>query len=207
MNDDDLRARLRAADPARHLTGSWQLELTEVGMNTPDTSGSSRNRVALVAAAAAIVVLAGIGAFAITGDDDPANQTAGEQTTGQDGQTGAPDATTATYTLPAAAPQARCMPPNPAGIEKLDAAFQGTVVSTGEQQVVLAPSEYYTGDEADQVVLTYDPDEVISELLPVDFQEGKDYIVAVKDGQVQLCGYTAPARAQLDATYRRVLEE
>src|SRR5690606_21783086 len=81
VDDDELRARLRAADPARGRTDSRPLFLPEADMNTTGPSrGPSRGRVALIAAAAAVVVLAGVGiAFSVGGDDEPARTTAGQK--------------------------------------------------------------------------------------------------------------------------------
>lgn len=182
-------------------------------MNTTGPSrGPSRGRVALIAAAAAVVVLAGVGiAFSVGGDDEPARTTAGQKAESpspsgsSDGATESSEGPTVTYTLDGSNAPARCVPPNPEGIRELDAAFAGTAVAVSADQVVIEPTQFYRGEKASRVQITLGKQKPSAELLPVDFQEGKDYLVAIADGHVQLCGYTTPMRGDLAQSYAKVL--
>lgn len=198
MNDDELRELLRAADPARNLAHPRMLELTEAPMSAnPSPARPNRTRLLVAAAAAAVVLAAGIGILIGDGDDEPAAQ--GPK------PTPTRTLTTATYTI-GAAPAGRCMVPDQNGIRDLDVAFRGKVVDRSDHRVLLIPSEYYTGDKVERVELDVQKAEgAIYELLPVDFQVGKEYVVAVKQDQVRLCGYTAEADPEMVSKYRSAL--
>lgn len=202
--NDDLRARLRAADPARHLTDPRNLELTEAHMSsTPAPTGPNRTRLALVAAAAAVLVLAGIGVVAGLADDEPSSTATGQS---PDPTTSAsPDpGTTATYTLDAAAPTTgRCMAPTVEGARALDVAVEGEVVSRTGDKIVLEVARTWKSPQASRrVVLDVRRAEgAISEALPVDFEVGKRYIIAVKQGTVRLCGWTGETSPYLQQHY------
>lgn len=210
MNDEQsdwLRARLRAADPARHLSDPRNLELTETAMTTtPSPAGPNRTRLALVAAAAAVLVLAGVGlAAGLGGDDEPSTTATG---TGPDTTPSAPSspdgATTATYTLdPSGQAAGRCIPPSAERLRELDVAFEGVVAERTDDRVVLDVQRTWKApQEQSRVVLDVTRAEgAISEALPVSFEVGQEYVVGVKQGHVRLCGWTAESSPMLGAEY------
>jgi hypothetical protein len=72
VNDDQLRRRLQAADPAHHVpqTDSWIPDLVEDTMRTStDVPLSNRRWVPALAGAAAIAVI-GVGTYVVLGQDD-----------------------------------------------------------------------------------------------------------------------------------------
>lgn len=200
MNEDELRDRLRAADPARHLTHFTTLhhearELTEAP--TMNTSPSGRTRLVLAAAAVAIVGAAGVG-LVLGNDEDPVAKS--PETTPTKALT------TATYTLGTQSPTARCIVPDVNTIREVDVAFRAKVTARDGDQIELTPSTYYTGPTSDRVVLDVQHAEgAISEALPVDFIVGKEYIVAIEQDTVRLCGFTAEVQPGTDALYKKAL--
>lgn len=197
MNDDDLRARLRAADPARHLSGPRTLELTEAMMSTQQSAAMSRKRFALAAAAVAVLVLAGLALIFGAGK--------AHEPVASPKASPSKALTTATYTLQAGQAM-RCAPPDVNTIRGLDVAFQGKVASAGKSQIDLVPSSFYTGARTDRVVLSvHSASGANPEMLPVSFTPGKDYIVGVKNGSVLLCGYSGEASPSLAKLYARAL--
>lgn len=203
MNDDELRARLRAADPARDLTDPRHLELTEAQMSsTPSPARPNRTRLALAAAAAAVLVLAGVGVVAGLGDDEPTS-TATRQTPDPTTPSPTEPAGTGTYTLDAGQAAGRCMAPTVEGMRALDVAVEGVVVSRTDDQIVLDVARTWKAPQAQsRVVLDVQRAEsAISEALPVSFEEGERYIIAVSQGNVRLCGWTAPTTPRLAQQY------
>lgn len=200
MDDDELRMRLRAADPARHLASGPPrpaLELPEDTMSTSTkpTSPTPRSRLVPLAAAAVVLLIA-IGGYLLSrgGDDD----------TGATGKpTPSPSSATfegtAVYPIVAAGSAQRCAPPDAAGLAKLDAAFEGTVTGIAGNEVSLRPEVVFTGPAHDSVVVM--APKTIAEMLPVDFEKGQEYVVAVDGGVVQLCGYTTAATPSVEKLY------
>jgi hypothetical protein len=173
-----------------------------------DTDRSSTRpaagRLVLAAAALAVLVLAGIGLATGLGGDEEDNQAqprTGQTEVPQD----ADEPSTATFALPSSAPAARCAPPSAEGVLQLDAAFVGTVTAVSDGEVTLEPKQVWRGEEASEVVLSYDVAGAHRELLPVRFREGADYVVSVEDGVVRLCGYTAPASPELEQLFTAAL--
>jgi hypothetical protein len=193
VNDDELLARLQAADPALRAPApaeNWIDELTEATMT--NTVGSPRRWTWLVAAAAAVVV-AGVGGVAlIGGPGGPTLSTSDKQPT--------------VTQLHAPAPSdARCMVPG-AGTLAANArtAFDGSVLSIEGDQVTMEVSHWYAGGPTDQVVVTAAEDDMQALIGAVDLQRGKRYLVAaVSDGQLMVCGFSAPYDRGLAAMYAK----
>lgn len=212
MNDEEpsdwLRARLRAADPARHLSDPRHLELTEAHMTTsPSPAGPNRTRLALVAAAAVVLVLAGAGLVAGLGGDDerPTNATGkGPDAPSPSSPSSADTGATATYALdPSGQAAGRCIPPSADQVRTLDVAFVGVVTERTDDRVVLDVQRTWKGPQAQsRVVLDVKRAEgAIAEALPLTFEVGKEYVVGVKQGNVRLCGWTAEASPVLEREY------
>lgn len=205
MNDDELRARLRAADPARNLTSSGNLELTEAQMSTnPSPARPNRARMGLVAAAAAVLLLAGVGVVVGLVDDDKPSPSA---TPGGDGTTTKPTPATTpppTYVFNPGVQAARCMAPTPGSIRNLDAAFTAVVTARTDNRVELEIKRGFKAPKAKQVVINVRKAENAHyEALPVKFEVGKEYIVGIQKGVVRLCGFTAEKSPELEQRYAR----
>ena len=198
MNGDELTQRLRRSEPNPNAPvhpagGAHAARLLEQIMNTPldpdpqhSSSPTRRTRsvwvVSALGAVAAVAIVVGV--VATRGDDGPA-------------------ATSVTYGLVAGDPMAMCLSldeyqPDPAMI-----GFRGTVAVVADGSVTLDVSKWYRGGDADQVVLTVSADMSVVALDGVEFVAGGDYLVGVLDGQVLICGISAPYDPALAALYDR----
>lgn len=210
MNDDDLRARLRASDPAASLgpadpDGVARLledtmsHDTETLVPEPRTGTRGRSPLTWLVAAAAALVIAGVGIFALTngpgGDDAPPAAGGGERGGTED------QVVITQLRAPAAAGGVRCMVPTAEVLAGQEVAFAGTVEKITDGTVVLAPSTFYAGDEADRVEVAASAPEMTALVGAVDFEVGESYLVAANDGQVTVCGFSGPATPQLQRLY------
>ena len=199
MTDDELRMRLRAADPAATLppgdpaAGARLVEdvmSTELTTESRETGTRQRGPLTWLGAAAAGVVIAGAAIFgvrALTGDDPTPPVSQGEPTS-------------ISLTVPDAG-QSRCMVPNAEALAAADVAFDGTVTAIHGGEVTLAPSTWYAGGPADTVVVTAPSAQMQEVAEGVSFEVGGRYLVSATDGRVTLCGFSAPYDAQLAALY------
>jgi hypothetical protein len=196
MDDDQLRARLQAADPARSdvPVPSWTDDLVEATMQTNETLGDAtptapRRRAWMAGAAAAAVAAVAVGGYALanSGDgSDPAG-TAGE---------------TIALTVQADDPMRMCMALSPESLAFADLALSGTVDSVDGDTVTIDPDEWFKGgDGVGTVTVTAGGEEVLLEG-GITFTEGERYLLtASNDGQVGVCGSSGPWSADLAAMY------
>jgi hypothetical protein len=206
VNDDDLRARLRASDPAASLgpadpDGVARLledimsRDTETLVPEPRTGARGRNPLTWLVAAAAALVIAGVGIFALThgpGGEDDAPPAAG----GDD-----QDQVVITRLRAPAVAGGRCMVPTAEVLSGQEVAFAGTVDEITDGTVTLTPTTFYAGDEADRVEVAAAAPEMTALVGAVDFQVGGSYLVAANEGQVTVCGFSGPATPQLQSLY------
>ncbi|HEU4810851.1 MAG TPA: hypothetical protein VFT00_01800 [Nocardioides sp.] len=202
--DDELRARLHAADPASSLPPADPsrvarlLEDTMSSSNDGDlmtrsreTGTHGRNPLTWLVAAAAVLLIAGAGAYGLMNRD-----------TG----TPAPGSTTATSTVTElsapVASSAKCMVPSAEVLGQQSLAFEGTVQEVTDGKVVLNPTNFYAGDVTDLVTVTASTADLQALVGAVDFQEGKNYLVSASDGRVSVCGLSGPWSADLAALYQ-----
>lgn len=203
MTDDELRARLGAADPAASLPAAGPeraARLMEDAMThdviTESRQDGPRHRSPLtwLVAAAAVLVIAGVGAFAVWNSDNPGTPTppigeAGERTETE-------------LTAAAAEQTGRCLPPSPRPLRGADVAFDGVVTQLVDGEATLVPSHWYTGETTTTVTVRAPSADMQSLLAAVDFQNGGRYLVAAdEDGRVMLCGFSAPYSDDLAETY------
>lgn len=205
MNDDELRARLKAADPARAVdedvaTGpSWIDDLTEATMTettkstAPSTEGQPeqpRRRLWIPAAAAAAVLAATAIALTAGGDDDvpPAAQ----------------PAVGMTLTLPADDAMASCMQLSAESLRPMEVAFSGTATTVEDTTVTITPDRWYKGGTgATSVQLTTMGEEMVALLGSVQFEQGQRYLVTATDGQVNACGFSAEWTPELAQVFEQ----
>ena len=204
MNDDELQARLQASDPAASLPPAASHEVarlledvmaTELTTETRETGTRNRGPLTWLVAAAAVLVIAGVGVFgvrALTGDGS---------TPSADPQLTAPPRTTTTLTVPASAGLGKCMVPNAEVLATADVAFDGTVTDIGGDQVTLTPTRWYAGKPTDDVTVTAPSEQMQQVASGVTFQQGERYLVSATQGNVSLCGFSAPYSEQLAAVY------
>lgn len=207
MNDDELRARLRAADPAAGLPPADPARVAELVADVMSTDLTTENRatgtrhrsrLTWVVAAAAVAVIATVGVVGLRalGDDD-----AEQSPTATEPQTQPPTQplTVTTLTVPEGG-AARCAAPSPELIGSADTAVDGTVTEVVDGWATVKPRHWYAGDPTDAVRVEV-PELGQHELLVgVDLEEGGRYLLAATDGQLMICGFSGPydaARADL----------
>lgn len=205
--DDDLRARLRAADPAaslrpadpdgvaRLLEDTMSHDTDTLVPETRQTGTRGRSPLTWIVAAAAAVVIAGVGVFALTGnDDDPT----GPPVAGSGGE---PEPTVTRLSVAPGAGEARCMVPTAETLATKELAFAGTVDSIEAGTVTLTPTTFYAGDATDVVEVAAPEAELVSLIGAVDFQVGESYLVSASGGDVTACGFSGPATPELQSLY------
>ncbi len=202
-DDDQLDARLRAADPASSLPEAdpaWVARLLEDTMSndllTESRENGTHNRSPLtwLVAAAAAVIIAGVGIFAVVNGQ------------GADEQTPPPQAADPTVTElvgpDQAALSARCMVPNADLLADQPVAFDGTVASIADGLVTLEVTHWYAGDPTDLVTVEAPSAEIQQLLAAVQFKDGGRYLVAANEsGQLLVCGFSAPYSEGLASLY------
>lgn len=182
MNDDDLRERLRMADPSAslpRLTPELTANLVEDAMTTT-TSIPTSGRWKVLLVAAVVLATAGLGWF-FAGTMLP-------------GRTVAPTASTqpAVVRLKATTDTAKCRPPEAATLDgSADFAFAGTVTDVSGASVTLTVTHVYRGQAAGQVQVSLDGNS--ESLAGGDVERGAAYLISSAQGSVLGCGYSGAA--------------
>ncbi|MGW1727783.1 hypothetical protein ACWCQK_33325 [Streptomyces sp. NPDC002306] len=208
MNDDQLLARLRAADPA--LTSRAPLpdinRLVEAALNTdtaaqpektaagitarpakPGTGRGRRRHLALAAAAGLLMLAGGIAGAVMANSDSGSSSASGPLT----------------LTAESGGAQARCIEPVPDRLRKYPTLFEGTVTSVKGSSVHFRVDHWLIGGDGDTVRLDRDADEPES----LTFLVGEHYIVAAtKDGTVPQCGANMVSD-ETRSTFRKAYEK
>lgn len=194
---DELFARLRAADPAASLPpvdDDRVVRLLEDAMShdtmteTRETGTRHRSPLTWLVAAAAVLLIAGVGAVALLDRDatSPNPPTAAEPTVTE-------------LALPADTP-GRCMVPNAQLLSQAAVAVEAEVVSVAGDTVTLDVSQWYAGEETDRLVVTAAERPAL--VGAVEFEEGGRYLVAGnRDGDVMVCGFSDRWSEDLAALY------
>ena len=191
MNDDELLARLKAADPAltRDAPPPDIDQLVEDTLNTttadalrPAKAATVRPRRHLLGLAAAVGLLVlgggiGIGVMA-HGGGGTAN------TGGNQAKHSGSSAAAGALRLTAAGGSAKCAAPTPDTLRGYPTLFVGTVTSVEGSTVVFRVDHWLKGDGGGTVVLDNDTGRPES----LTFSDGDRYIVAAEDGVVPVCG-------------------
>ncbi|MBC3760673.1 hypothetical protein ACUN7V_10030 [Quadrisphaera oryzae] len=207
MNDDELRAALRGADPAAGLPPADPArvaDLLEAAVSTtrptPDVTagaaegggraadaGARRRRpwvVALAVAAAAAAVAAV--AVPVVGSLEP-------------------EPVTTTLTAEPFDPATASCPGVAVSLTQVDTAFAGRVASVDGTRVVLDVERVYRGEPGERVVVDAPQQDGTSAALVggFGFEVGGEYLVAAGAGRVAVCGASGPADPALQAEYDR----
>ncbi|MFD4878046.1 hypothetical protein ACFWOB_32395 [Streptomyces sp. NPDC058420] len=189
MNDDELLARLKSADPARtRLAPPPDIDrLVEATLNTDTalqsataavaatTAGWGRRHLVGLAAAGVLLVLGGGVAGGIMANSGDGNGRSAATST---------SAPAGTLRLTARGGSAKCVEPSPETLGAYPILFAGTVTSVKDATVTFHADEWFKGGGAKTVVLVADTR--VPETLT--FSEGEHYIVGAKDGVVPPCG-------------------
>jgi hypothetical protein len=205
MTDDELLDLLRSRDPAASLSpaGTTQVDrlLEDAMSHDLDTRGTDgtfdragtdpRRRTPLtwLVAAAAVLVIAGVGVFAVFGGDGEPTPTAKDP---------APSVLELSAPPPTAA---KCAVVSAELLGLQETAFDGTVTAVTEGLVTIEVAHWYRGGGADQVTVEAPPTDLQALIQAADFRTGQRYLVAANDGFVTACGMTAPYSEELAALY------
>ena len=200
---DELQARLRASDPASSLPPAGPERVarlledvmsTELTTENRETGTRNRGPLTWLVAAAAVLIIAGIGVFAVVGhDDDPAAP-----------PTAAGAKTVTELSAPSAgAYSAKCMVPNADTLAQQSVAFDGTVTALADGVVTLSVGHWYAGNPTDLVRVQAPADQLQELVGAVRFENGGRYLVSASNGQVTVCGFSAPYSADLAALYEQ----
>lgn len=200
MNEDELLARLRAADPARLPTPPPDIDrILEAAMTTTRTpadtaadtgtaadggTGSRRRNPRprlLAAAAAAVLTAGGLVAWQVTR-----------------APVAAPSAAPLVLSVEGTAGSLKCAAPTAEVLRTNTLAFEGTATSVTDDRVVFRVRHWYRGDAGVRVVTL----RAVRGLEGVTFTSGERFLVAAADGGVAPCGGTAPAEPQMRELYR-----
>ena len=191
--DDELLERLRSRDPAASLPPADPARVARLleDAMSHDQSTDTRRRTPLtwLVAAAAVLVIAGVGAFALFGGDEPEVPTAKDP---------APSVVELSARPPSAA---KCAVPTAELLGNQQTAFDGTVTSLTDGFVTLDVGHWYRGGPADQVTVDAPPTDMQALVQAADFQVGQRYLVSANDGFVTVCGFTAVYSDDLAALY------
>ncbi|MEU8819036.1 hypothetical protein [Actinoplanes sp. NPDC048796] len=190
MTDDELRARLRRADPARDIAPAspHRFPLEEI-MTTATPAPPRKRPLIALAAAALVLVAAGIGWLTLRPEETPTVTTQELRT----------------VQLTATGVQAKCVEPTAEVLaEEADFAFAGTVTAVEGTTVTLDVTRVYRGSAADQVRIAQAGDSSEQMMGSGKFENGKKYLVASAETSMLICGYSGEADAEgLQGLYDR----
>ena len=180
---------------------------TEPELGDRMTGTHGRNRWTWLVAAAAVVMIAGVGAFGISQltNDPPVVQAERTPSTTTPSSVGSGSTESAVTTLgaPSAGLEGRCALPTPELLASHDVAFGGTVTAIEGDTVTLSTTTVFAGDVAEQVQVTAPSAQLRSLLAGVQFQVGGEYLVSASDGVVSMCDFSGPASPRLERLYER----
>ena len=218
--DDVLRDRLRALDPAASLPvvdPDRVARLTEDAMSddldldvpeTRQTGFHDRSRFTWLVTAAAVLLIGGVGLFVLTdrGDDVPtagagSSEDAGPTGDADDGPTSTQTGDTTVLSAPAGVGSGRCAVPSAEVLSRQTLAFDAIVTEISDGLVTLEPTAFYAGEQT-AVVQVQAPERVLSQLIQaVEFELDERYLVSSVGGEVSVCGYSAPWTPDLEKLY------
>lgn len=196
-DDSDLRAQLRAADPARRLPAlspqGLDREMEQLMSDTTRTApatehtdiAAARRRIPrwmpVAGIAAALAIAAAIVAPLALGGSEPSVEALAPPT-GGDIASGS------------------CLALEPATIASQEQAFAATVIAVDGETVTLEVTETFAGDVAERIeVAQVDP--TSADFSGVPFIEGGDYLVGATGGAMSGCGVTGEDSPELRALY------
>lgn len=193
--DDDLRLRLRAQDPAAGPLDPFSdprvHELLERTMSTPlldaprPAEAMGRRRRWPLAAATGVAVL-GVGGALVLADDGAAPRRA--------------PSSVVLAVAPADA-MASCLPVSAEFLKDMPVALAGTATAVSPQEVRLEVDRWYAGGSADVAVLRPTTTEDQALVGGTSFTVGDRYLVSASEGTVSACGYSGPATPDLQQVY------
>lgn len=95
---------------------------------------------------------------------------------------------------------ASCLAFDPNVLADMPVAFEGTVTAVDGDTVTLEVDEWFTGGDADEVVVTA-PQGLEALIGGISFEEGQQYLISATGGQVNYCGFSGESTAELRAGF------
>lgn len=225
MNDDELRNRIAATDPApgdaaiEPVNSASAHDLLEAIMSTdfdtPTTAPASggghrippprRNRWMIAALGAAAVAALAVGGAALGGafSGDDAEPDIAIDDPPADGlpidetpdDTPADGGAVLELNAPGGDAMASCIRPDATIVGMSETAFLGTVTSIDGELATLNVDRWYVGGDA-PVVTVFAPDGLEALIGSIDFVVGEQFIVSAYGDTVAYCGLSGPADAE-----------
>jgi hypothetical protein len=200
---DPLRDRLRAGDPASslppadpHRVARLLEDVMSTELTTENRATGTRNRGPLtwLVAAAAVLIIAGVGIFAFVGHESD--------------RVGPPTAhggQTVTELAPPAASAyaAKCMVPNAQLLSQQTVAVDATVTAITADEVTLKANRWYAGNETNLVRVQAAPAALQQLVGATDFKQGGRYLVSATHGVVTVCGFSGAYSPRLAGLYQQ----
>lgn len=195
--NDELRNILKSVDPmpsdvpTESVTspeGRHRLESIMSTETTERTTKPSRTRAPwYAAAAAAVVAVVAVGAIAISSGDSATDEgpVAGPPLELSGGESNV---------------MASCIMVTPEILADVEVAFAGTVTDIDGEIVTLTVTDWFTGGDADSVVITA-PSGLEALLGSVPFAVDGDFLVSATNGVVNYCGLSGEATSEMQALY------
>jgi hypothetical protein len=196
-HDDDLMARLRAADPASslppadpdrvdHLLEAAMSDTTTRTTETRENGTHDRSPLTWLVAAAAVLIAAS-GVLALLHRDHDTTPTA-----------------VATVTqLGLTTSQPRCELPGPDVLRLQTVAFRGTVTSLDAGTATFRVEHWFKGGPTDLARVAAPPARLAPLVSAAKLHVGGSYLVSAQGGNVTECGFSGPATGQRAALYRQ----
>jgi len=179
MTDDDLRDRLRRADPAASLAPLPPGRVSQLLEESMSAAPARRRLMPLLAAAALLLV---VGAGWLIFRPQPAGPAVSSAVAVQAHLTGADDS------------RVKCVEPTASYLAaNADFAVAGTVTAIDADGVKLQVSKVYKGSAATEVLVGPEPGHSETLLGSGRFELGKNYLLASNDGAIMICGYSGEA--------------
>lgn len=193
MTDDDLRDRMRHADPAASLAPLPPDRVARLLEETVSTAPPHRRPLLpALAAAAAVLLLAGVGWLILRPRPEPTVEPVAKSPASAESTSTAPAEVRLTAPDGSAA---KCRPPRADFLRSTaDFAFAGTVTGI-DAMVTLKVTKVYEGAPATTVRIDPPPDTSETMMGSGRFETGKNYLIAASEGQVMICGYSGEADA------------
>ena len=190
--DDDLRARLRRADPAALLPPAAPGQVSRLMGETMTSATAVVPRHAgrrwWFALAAGLVLIAAAGAGWLVTRPDPVSVNTLPLVLSS--------SPPAVVSLKATGIAAKCREPKAESLASYaDFAFAGTVVGIVDKVVTLQVTQVYKGGPAGLVRVAQEGDSSEQMLGSGKFETGKKYLVASSEGSILICGYSGEADA------------
>jgi hypothetical protein len=203
VTDDDLRARLRNADPAARLAPLSPDRVTRLledsviaEFSTAPPRPRPARRWALAAAGLVLVAAAATGTGAVLRSSDGSGPGAGPVL-----PPASPAVVSVTRIVIPGDTAAKCMPPDARMLARVSLAFAGTVERITGSTAVLRVTRLYAGPPTDVVEVAQSDGTSEALIGATVFEPGGQYLVAASDGQALVCGYSGLATPELQALY------